>query len=119
MRFKLFDKRLAVYSSFKKLFRKSVLEVLTQLDFSTFNLESAYCLFLFGKEIEDYKEEVMKNGLKFTQLQRRLSNQGTTLEDRTKWAEELETIEKWFFEQNTILVEKFKKYLHFSINKNL
>jgi hypothetical protein len=120
LRLDLFDRRLKVFEACQKLFSFVLREGRpTSAELTNFLERTANSEFLFGKDIRNYIEEVQVKGLKIIQLNRRLDSERLEVGDiRTKLAYELSDLEEWFINQFKESREIFRKYLHFTIDKN-
>lgn len=119
LRLDLFDRRLKVFESCQKLF----LHVLTESNLSytelrEFALNSSNSQFIFREEVDLYIKKVQENGLKIIQLNRRLTMQKLTDNQRATAAYDLEKLESWFLDQIKDSKKLFKPYLHFDIERN-
>lgn len=90
----------------------------TRGELQKFIINSADFEFLFGAEIESYIKEVRKKSQESIFLETRLSS--SNLDEKTR--EQLAQLEfelmGWFEKQLDYSRGLFRKYLHFSINKN-
>jgi hypothetical protein len=119
LRLTLFDRRLKVFEAFRDLLVGFVLEGSVSAEkLSTFILGTSEAEFIFGKEIYKYRREVIDKCVYLRQLQRRLEQENITPDERKKLSEKMEIQEKWLSNQEDQLSDKFRKYLHFSIESN-
>ncbi len=122
LRLDLFDRRYRVFEALRKLLSLFISNAnFTRVELQTFVNDSSDAEFLFGKDIKDYVDEVKKRGLKLAQLHDHflepktlgIRNDGETIRQL-----EINELESWFKDQFQEYGNLFKKYLHFSINKN-
>lgn len=120
LRLDLFDKRLRVFETCQNLFEFVVREgVMNYEVLNKFSLDSSNAEFLFGKEIDFYIKDIKEKSLKLMQIKRRLSLDELTSRQRSEYANELEKLELWFSDQFKNSREFFRKYLHFTIEKDI
>ncbi len=92
---------------------------LDRKELGKFYFESSDSDFLFGREIKSYVSEIDKKGLRSIHLGEQLEDMDLEIGKRKELSQELYEIESWFGEQHDHAKELFRKYLHFSIDKDL
>jgi hypothetical protein len=119
LRLNLFDRRYKNFEALRDLLRLFLTNAnFTYSELSKFKIQSSDAEFLFGKDIKDYLEEVSNKGLRVIHLHKRLENQSLEVKERGEIAGEIMELELWFSDQYQASKDLFKKYLHFSIDKN-
>lgn len=120
LRLNLFDRRLRVFEACQDLLSFVVREGKPTRDENLkFLRNSSEAEFLFGKEIETYIDEMSKKSLDLIHVREKLDNKVyKTEEERTKLTGEDEELFEWFRHQYENSRKLFRKYLHFTIEKN-
>lgn len=120
LRLDLFDRRLQVFEACQKLFSYLVVEGnMTHEVLGKFSRDSSNAEFLFGKDVKQYVDQVSIKGLRVIQINRLLDGSHLDVGDeRSKLADELFVLEGWFALQYKESQEIFRKYLHFSIDRD-
>jgi len=116
LRLSLFDRRYKIFEAFKNYFLNFLIVAKTDdKKLSEFILNTSEAEFLFGKEVVEYRDNIIDNSVRLRQIYLKLERQDLEKNELKKLAEEVENIEKWFSRQRGRISEVFRKYLHFSI----
>jgi hypothetical protein len=117
LRLNLFDRRYKIFESFRSFFRDFQIESkIESKKLSEFSLNTTDSEFLFGKEITDYRNEVINKSIQLKSIVLKLERAAISISEREKLASEAEKIEEWLYNQNDNLSKFFRKYLHFTID---
>lgn len=119
LRLDLFDRRYKIFQAVQELLDTFILSgTFTRKDISIFVNNSTSAEFLYGKDVKEYVDEIWKKALRLIHLGEKLKNENLTVEKREEIGLEMEKLELWFSDQAKESKNLFKKYLHFSIDKN-
>jgi len=119
LRLDLFDKRYRIFRALQDLLSVFIpTGTFTRKDLNKFTNDSSDAEFLFGKDIKIYVDEINQKVLKLIHLNERLANPVLETEKKNSAIKEIAELESWFMNQLTDSKNLFKKYLHFSIDKN-
>ena len=104
----LYDRRFKIYAAAKKLLF-DVQEISLPLEnFVEFARGTADAEFLLTKDVIDYLATLRSRAAKLRTLQGLLTNQDLAQDRGGKIADEIAEIEGWFFDQFTVLADKFR-----------
>lgn len=114
LRHELYDRRLSVFREVSKFLRSVVSEGKT--DYQTllgFYANSAEALFMFKKEIHEYREDLYNKGMQLIKIHEKLEGEWKLEEgeNENKLRKEKQELLNWFFNEAKNSREKFKKYL--------
>jgi hypothetical protein len=119
LRLDLFDRRYKVFRALQEVLTPFLAKAnFTRNELFKFSNDSSDVGFLFGPDIENYINEMNQKILKLIHLNERLENQPAGTEERTEITQEMADLEIWFMDQIQNSKKIFRKYLHFSIDKN-
>jgi len=114
LRHELYDRRLSVFREVSKFLRSVVSEGKT--DYQTllgFYANSVEALFMFKKEIHEYREDLYNKGMQLIKIHEKLEGEWKLEEgeNENKLRKEKQELLNWFFNEAKNSREKFKKYL--------
>jgi hypothetical protein len=117
LRLDLFDRRYKVFQALKELLSSFITTAnFTHQELYKFANESSDAEFLFGIDIKNYVDEIFEKGIHLIYLKKCLED---NIGEREKTINEIYELEIWLSAQSKNAKNLFKKYLHFSIDKNL
>lgn len=109
----LFDRRMKVFEAFQDFIGEVVVKGYAETDdIKNIHSVKSNIPFLFGEEIEDYRQSLVDNGLKLRSINRKLSDFSLPKGDkRTELANEDYELNTWFSLQFDESIKKFSGYL--------
>ena len=117
LRLSLFDRRYKVFDAFRTyLMNFMVTAKIDYEKFGKFVFDTADAEFLFGREVREYRENVIDNSVRLRRVHIKLEKGIENEDERRRFAEESEKLEEWLAAQDDHFTKLFKKYLHFSID---
>ena len=111
-RLDLFDKRFEVYWHTKNFISYVDANARVHSDqVQEFHTKSRDCDFLFSEDVQDYLDELFKQGIKLQSNTTRMDEMDRSTQDWQRECDTNEEILEWFAKQHDIAKEKFGGYL--------
>ncbi len=113
----LFDRRFRVFDATRKLLGLWYTVGIKDEDYLKFLQETAEARFLFGAEIEEYRDDIYQRVQRWmfaSQELRRAIERGASVEERTRLSETEQSEIKWAMNEVKVLADRFKKYIDLS-----
>lgn len=109
----LFDRRMKVFEAFQDFVREVVARGYAETeDIRNLHSVKSNIPFLFGEEIEEYRQNLVDSGLQLRSINRKLSDHTLPKGDkRTELAIKDYELNTWFSDQFAESINKFSEYL--------
>lgn len=113
LKLNVYDKRFEVYQAIREYFSVIFRDGTVSLeDLQQFWIKTTQAEFLFGREVNDKREELYKKGVRLSFVEGRLEDNNLEVgEERNKLADESYDLLNWFDEESKKVSSLFAKYL--------